>query len=181
MLFVVDASGSMAAWQRMRQTKAAVLALLVRAYQQRDQVALLAFRGQGTELVLPPARGRATARRALEALPTGGTTPLAHALVAAGRFIRGQRRRQPGRPIWTILLTDGRTNVALASDDPWHDALEQAKVLAKSNSKCLIVNTETGWPRFSRAHALADALQADCLDLEEVLGRSLVDPWRRAI
>src|SRR5262249_35799737 len=75
---VVDASGSMAAWRRMRQTKAAVLSLLVQAYRRRDRVALLAFRGGGTELVLPPTWGLSAARRALEALPVGGTTPLAH-------------------------------------------------------------------------------------------------------
>lgn len=181
LFFVVDASGSMAAWQRMRQTKAAVLALLVRAYQHRDQVVLLAFRGRGTELVLPPARGLAAARQALEALPAGGTTPLAHGLASAGRFIRGQQRRQPGRPIWTVLLTDGRTNVALGSGDPWRDALGQAQVLAHFGNAMLVVDTETSWPRFGRAHDLAIALGADCLALEEVLGRPLPDPWRQAI
>src|SRR5262249_10672277 len=71
LLFVLDASGSMAAWQRMRRTKAAVLALLRQADQRRDRVALLAFRGRGAELVLPPARGFETAERALEGLPVG--------------------------------------------------------------------------------------------------------------
>src|SRR5205807_1564474 len=116
-------------WQRMRQTKAAVLSLLVQAYQRRDQVALLAFRDQGAEWVLPPTRGLQPARKALEALPVGGTTPLAHGLAAACRFVYTQQRRQPHQPIWTILLTDGRTNVSMTSADPWQDALSQARML----------------------------------------------------
>jgi magnesium chelatase subunit D len=177
LLFVVDASGSMAAWQRMRQTKAAVLALLRQAYQRRDRVALLAFRGRGAELVLPPARGFETAERALEDLPVGGATPLAHGLAAACRLVRGQRRRQPGQPVWTVLLTDGRANVGLAAD-PWQDALAQARALAACGTECLVVDTETGWPRFGRAGRLAQALAAPCLTLEEVLGPRLPVPRR---
>ncbi len=175
LLFVVDASGSMAAWQRMRQTKAAVLALLRQAYQRRDRVALLAFRGQGAELVLAPTRGLPVARQALEDLPVGGTTPLAEGLAAARRFLRREQRRQPRQPVWTVLLTDGRANAAAA--DPWYDALAQARLLASCGSECLVVDTETGWPRFGRAGVLARALGAPCLSLEDVLGRPL--PERR--
>jgi magnesium chelatase subunit D len=181
LLFVVDASGSMAAWQRMRQTKAAVLALLRQAYQRRDRVALLALRGRGAELVLPPARGFDAARRALEDLPVGGATPLAHGLAAACRLVRGQQRRQPRQPVWTVLLTDGRTNVSLSAADPWQDVLAQARALAACGSECLVVDTETGWPRFGRARRLAAALAASCLSLEEVLGRPLPDHWRPAV
>jgi magnesium chelatase subunit D len=178
LLFVVDASGSMAAWQRMRQTKAAVLSLLRQAYQRRDRVALLAFRGRGAEVVLPPARGFEAARRALEDLPVGGPTPLAHGLAAACRLVRGQQRRQP---VWMVLLTDGRTNVALGSADPWQDALLQARALAACGTECLVVDTETGWPRFGRTGRLAQALAAPCLSLQELLGRPLPDSWRPAV
>jgi magnesium chelatase subunit D len=181
LLFVVDASGSMAAWQRMRQTKAAVLALLVRAYQCRDRVALLAFRGGGAELVLPPARGLRTARRALEELPVGGTTPLAHGLAAACRLVRGQQRRQPDQPVWTVVLTDGRANVPLSSADSWRDALGQARALAACGTDCLLVDTQTGWPRLGRTQQLARALAASYLALQDVLGRPLPDPGRRAV
>lgn len=198
LLFVLDASGSMAAWKRMRQTKAAVLALVLQAYQHRDRVALLAFRGSGAELVLPPTRGLGRARQALEELAVGGSTPLAHGLAAARDLVRRQQRRQPRQPIWTVLLTDGRTNVPMADcrvqradsshaarrspqaaiADAWADALAQGRALAATGCDCLVVDTETGWPRFGRARFLAEALGAECLPLEKVLGRPLADRWR---
>jgi magnesium chelatase subunit D len=181
LLFVVDASGSMGAWLRMRRTKAAVLALLVQAHQRRDRVALLAFRGEGTQLVLPATRGLAAARDALETLPVGGTTPLADGLDIAGRFVRRQQRVQRRQPIWTVLLTDGRANVPSGTADPWQDALAGARALRACGTDCLVVDTETGWPRFGRAGLLARALGATCLSLEEVLGRPLPDSWRQAV
>jgi magnesium chelatase subunit D len=181
LLFVIDASGSMAAWQRMRRTKAAVLALLVQAYQRRDRVALLAFRGPGAELVLPPTRGLTAARQALEDLAVGGTTPLAGGLSAACRFVRRQQRCQPRQPIWTVVLTDGRANVPTVTADAWRDALAGARTLAACGTDCLVVDTETGWPHFGRAALLARALGATCLPLDEVLGRRLPDRWRAAV
>jgi magnesium chelatase subunit D len=170
----------MAAWQRMRQTKAAVLALLLQAYQRRDRVALLAFREHGTELVLPPARGLQTVRQAIEALPVGGATPLAHGLTAACRLIRSQQRREPRLPVWTVLLTDGRTNVPLLTSDPWQDALAQARALAAIATEVLVVDTELGGARFGQARELARLMQARCLGLEEVLGRPLPQRQRFA-
>jgi magnesium chelatase subunit D len=177
LLFLIDASGSMAAWKRMRQTKSAVLALLLQAYQRRDRIAFLVFRGRGAEIVLPPTRGLRTARRVLEELPVGGTTPLAQGLAAAARFLGQQRRRQPRQPIWTVLLTDGRANVARGTRDPWLDALAQARALRASATEFLVVDTETGWPRFGKAAELARALDAACLGVEEVLGPPVRDPY----
>jgi magnesium chelatase subunit D len=181
LLFVVDTSGSMAAWRRMRQTKAAVLSLLAQAYQRRDRVALLAFRGTDAELVLPPARGLHAARAALEHLPVGGATPLAHGLAAAARLVRAQQRRQPRLPVWVVVLTDGRANVPAFSADAWADALAQARGLAACAAECLVVDTESGWPRLGKAGELARVLGAECLAVEQVLGRPLADPWRRAV
>jgi magnesium chelatase subunit D len=134
---------------------------------------LLAFRGNDAELVLPPTHGLAKPKQALEDLPTGGLTPLAHGLAAARRFIVRQRRGQRQQPIWTVLLTDGRANVPMTSGDPWEDAVVQARGLAGCDSEFLLVDTETGWPRFGRAEQLAHVLGADCVSLEEVLGRPL--------
>jgi magnesium chelatase subunit D len=181
LLFVVDTSGSMAAWRRMRQTKAAILSLLVQAYRRRDRVALLAFRGTGAELVLPPARGLTAARAALEELPVGGATPLAHGLAAAVRLIGTQSRRHPRQPVWVVVLTDGRANVPASSADAWADALAQARGLAACAAECLVVDTETGWPRLGKAGELARVLGAECLAVEQVLGQPLADPWRRAV
>jgi magnesium chelatase subunit D len=172
LLFLLDTSGSMAAWQRMRQTKAAVLALLTQAYRQRDRIALLAFHDSAVDLVLPPRRGIGLAREALEALPAGGTTPLAAGLAACRRLIRSENRKDPRVPIWTILLTDGRANAA-AAGDPWQEALREARRLALAAPHCLVVDTETGCPRFGRARELAHVLGAEHLPLEEVLGRPL--------
>jgi magnesium chelatase subunit D len=175
LLFVIDGSGSMAARKRMRQTKSAVLALLVRAYQRRDRVAFLVFRGTRAEMVLAPTRGLRTARRVLEELAVGGTTPLAHGLMAAGRLIHHYQRRQSRQPIWTILLTDGRANVSANGGDPWHDALAQARMLRSSGGEFLVVDTETGWPRFHRAVELAHFLGAPCYPVDDVLGQPLPD------
>jgi magnesium chelatase subunit D len=181
LFFLVDCSGSMAACQRMRRTKAAILALLTQAYQRRDRVAMLAFHGNNAELVLRPTRGLPAARRALEVLPVGGTTPLAQGLAAGRALIQRERRRDPQQSIWTVVLTDGRANVSISSNDPWQDALAEAKRLTDCASACLVIDTETGWPCFGRACELANALGADYLPLDDVLGKPLADPWRRAV
>jgi magnesium chelatase subunit D len=181
LLFVIDASGSMGAWQRMRRTKSAVLSLLVRAYQRRDQVALVVFRGHGAECVLPPTRRFRTVWRAIEQLPVGGTTPLAHGLAECHGVTRRHQRRQPRQPMWVVLLTDGRANVPLHSGDSWLDALCQGRALALCGVDCLVVDTETGWPRFGRAIELARAMDAHYMPLDEVLGRPLPDVWSKAV
>lgn len=112
--FVVDASGSMAL-HRMRQAKGAVNALLQQAYVHRDQVALLAFRGESAELLLPPSQSVELAKRALDVLPTGGGTPLAAALLAAFQVSEQARSRGIHRTT-LVLITDGRPNVPLRPD-----------------------------------------------------------------
>jgi magnesium chelatase subunit D len=180
LLFVVDASGSMAARQRMRQTKSAILSLLLQSYQRRDRIALLAFRGIGTELVLPPTCDLHSALRAVERLPVGGATPLALGLLEAKRLAHRQQRRQPRQPIWLILLTDGRANIALRDGDPWTDTLTAGRALKSHGLQSLVIDTETGWPRFDRARELAQAMGAPCIPLNEVLGRPLPERQRVA-
>lgn len=109
-IFVVDASGS-AALQRLAETKGAVELLLAEAYVKRTQVALIAFRGTGAELLLPPTRSLTRARRSLAELAGGGATPLASALEAAA--IMGVAERAKGRTPVLVIMTDGRGNVAL--------------------------------------------------------------------
>jgi magnesium chelatase subunit D len=92
--------------------------------------------------------------------------------------IRSQRRRQPRQAIWTVLLTDGRANVSTVLDDPWQDALAQARALRGSGAEFLVVDTETGWLRFGKAAEVARALNAACLPIEEVLGRPISDYFR---
>lgn len=125
--FLVDASGSMAL-HRMRQAKGAVNALLQQAYVHRDQVALLAFRGERADLLLPPSQSVELAKRALDVLPTGGGTPLAAALLAAYQISEQARSRGIFRTT-IVLITDGRPNVPLKADPTMDKArrLEQAR------------------------------------------------------
>ncbi len=125
--FLVDASGSMAL-HRMRQAKGAVNALLQQAYVHRDQVALLAFRGNQADLLLPPSQSVELAKRALDVLPTGGGTPLAAALLAAYQISEQARARGIFRTT-IVLITDGRPNVPLRAEPGMDKAarLEQAR------------------------------------------------------
>lgn len=112
--FLVDASGSMAL-HRMRQAKGAVNALLQQAYIHRDQVALLAFRGERADVLMPPSQSVELAKRALDVLPTGGGTPLAAALLGAYQ-IAEQARSRGIHQTTLVLITDGRPNVPLSFD-----------------------------------------------------------------
>jgi magnesium chelatase subunit D len=171
-LFVVDASGSMAAQSRMAALKGAVLDLLTDAYQRRDQVAVVAFRGQGAELLLAPTRSVDLAEQGLRELPTGGRTPLPHALQLALETLH--RTDAATLPPLLVVLTDGRANVALADGgDPWREALALAEQLAARRVPALVIDTENGYLRLGRAAQLATALGADCLTLEELSADSL--------
>jgi len=127
LIFVVDASGS-AALARLAEAKGAVELLLAQAYAQRDQVALVAFRGAGAETLLPPTRSLVQAKRQLAALPGGGGTPLAAGLLAAGEMA-AQARRQGLSP-FLACLTDGRGNIALDGTPGREAALADARSVA---------------------------------------------------
>jgi magnesium chelatase subunit D len=171
-LLVVDASGSMAAQRRMEAVKGAVLTLLTDAYQRRDQVAVIAFRGEDATLLLAPTRSVERAEQGLRALPTGGRTPLPHALQLALETLEqaGDNMAQP----LLVLLTDGRANVALVDGgDPWRESLALAELLAGRGVPSLVLDTEAGFLRLGRAAQLAQVLGAECLTLEALSAQSL--------
>jgi magnesium chelatase subunit D len=173
-LLVVDASGSMAARRRMEAVKSCVFGLLQDAYQRRDQVAVICFRGERAELVLPPTRQVEQAELALRELPTGGRTPLAHALHLAASTLA---QRDGATPL-LVVLSDGRANVALnvalnESADPWQESLDAAKGLAARGTPALVLDTEQDFVRLGRAHELAQALRADYLPLDQLSGDQL--------
>ncbi len=171
-LFVVDASGSMAGLRRMEMVKGAVIALLSDAYQQRDEVGVIAFRGAAAEVLLAPTRSVEIAERELRELPTGGRTPLAHALKAAHEVLARAARSGP-EPLM-IVLSDGRANVALEPGaDPWRESLEWAHVLGRGGVTALVLDTEAGQVRLGRAGELARALGAQCLALDGFDSQSL--------
>lgn len=168
-LFVVDASGSMAAQRRMEAVKGAVLSLLTDAYQQRDEVAVISFRGESGQLLLSPTRSVDLAEQNLRELPTGGRTPLPHALSLALETLE-----KTGMPPLLVLLTDGKANVALNDgNDPWQESLKFAGLLAGRGVAALVLDTETGYLRLGKARQLAEALGAEYLTLEELSAENL--------
>ncbi|WP_050478084.1 putative cobaltochelatase [Herbaspirillum rhizosphaerae] len=170
-LFVVDASGSMAAQRRMEAVKGAVLALLTDVYQRRDQVAVIGFRGDKASLLLAPTRSVDLAEQGLRELPTGGRTPLPHALQLALQTLEQSNGIAP--PL-LVLLSDGKGNVALENGgDPWRETLALAEQLAARGTPALVLDTETGYVRLGRAAQLAQALGAECMTLEELTADNL--------
>jgi len=168
-LFVVDASGSMAAQRRMEAVKGAVLSLLTDAYQQRDEVAVISFRGESAQLLLSPTRSVDLAEQNLRELPTGGRTPLPHALSLALETLE-----KTNMPPLLVLLSDGKANVALNDgNDPWQESLRFAQLLAERGVPALVLDTETGYLRLGRARQLAQALGAEYLTLEELSAENL--------
>ena len=183
LLFVVDASGSMGVKARMSATKGAILSLLLDAYQKRDKVALVVFRGDKAELALPPTSSVDSAAKMLKELPVGGRTPLAAALAEAHRQLDMQLRKDPdGRPI-VIILTDGKGNVGLGGElKPHLQALAMAERMGFDGQvKFVVVDTEPqGVVRLGLSQKLADALGAELFFIEDLKAKDLVDLARRS-
>ncbi|HSK99794.1 MAG TPA: putative cobaltochelatase [Rubrobacteraceae bacterium] len=166
-LFVVDASGSMAARSRMSAVKGAVLSLLADAYQRRDKVGIVSFRGQEARLLLPPTPSTELATSRLGELPTGGRTPLAAGLEKAAEVLARERIRERERRPLLVLLTDGR---ATAGPDPRAAATK----LGSLDVASVVVDTEEGYVRLGMAASLAGAMGARCLRLEDLRADALV-------
>ncbi|MEO3774748.1 magnesium chelatase subunit D family protein [Micromonospora sp. B9E7] len=165
-LFVVDASGSMGARQRMTAVKDAVLALLTDAYQRRDKVAVIGFRGSGARTLLPATSSVLAASTRLAELPTGGRTPLAEGLLAAADLLRVERLRDPKRRPLVLVVTDGR---ATAGTRPLDRTAAAAKVLAATGAPCVVVDCESGPVRLNLASRLANQLDAPRHQLDDVV------------
>ncbi|SEG97989.1 magnesium chelatase subunit D [Nonomuraea solani] len=163
-LFVVDASGSMATRKRMSAVKTAVLSLLLDAYQRRDKVGLITFRGSGAELVLPPTSSVEAGAARLRSLPTGGRTPLAAGLVRAAEVLRVERLRDPARRPLLVLVTDGRATSPGSSD-----AVRQAAGLLEGTA-AVVVDCERGPVRLGLAVELAMRLRARLVSLDSLTG-----------
>jgi magnesium chelatase subunit D len=160
-LFAVDASGSMAARRRMEAVKGAVLSLLLDAYERRDKVGLVCFRGAGAELLLPPTSSVDAAARRLETMPAGGRTPLAAGLAEARATLHRERLRDPLRRPLLVVVTDGRHT---AGGDPE----AAAAVLRNDGVAAVVVDCESGPVRLGLAAGLAQALGAGYLNLNSL-------------
>jgi magnesium chelatase subunit D len=170
-LFVVDASGSMAARQRMSAVKGAVLSLLLDAYQRRDKVGLVTFRGTSAETALPPTSSVEAGARRLRELPTGGRTPLAAGLLRAALVLRAERLRDPARRPLLVVVTDGR-----ATHGSVDDALRASDLLRETAS--VVVDCESGPVRLGLATRLAVRLGAEAVRLEDLAADGLADVVR---
>ncbi len=173
-LFVVDASWSMAAAERMEATKGAIMSLLMDAYQRRDQVGLVVFQRDRARLVLPPTSSVDLASRALRDIPVGGKTPLSSGLLLAYRICEGARRRDAEvRPL-IILLTDGAGNVSMTGMPAQEEAMHIARLLHQASFNSVVVNMEHAAFDRGLANALAEAMGAPCFCLPELAAESLV-------
>jgi len=174
-LFVVDASGSMAAHARMGAVKGAVLSLLLDAYQRRDKVGLIAFRGSAAQVLLPPTSSVEAAAARLAALPAGGRTPLAAGLLTAGEVLAVERLRDPRRRPLLVLVTDGR---ATGGADPLAAARREATRLAAARIASVVVDCESGQVRLGLAAVIAQTLGGFVLRLDELTAEPLANSIR---
>ncbi|MEM6109277.1 magnesium chelatase subunit D family protein [Mycobacterium sp. 050272] len=164
-IFVVDASGSMAARDRMAAVSGAALSLLRDAYQRRDKVAVITFRQHEARLLLPPTSSAHIAGRRLARFDTGGKTPLAEGLLAARELIVRERTRDRARRPLVVVLTDGR---ATAGPDPLGRSAIAASRLAAEGSAAVVVDCETSYVRLGLAQQLGRQLAAPTVRLEQL-------------
>jgi magnesium chelatase subunit D len=169
-LLLIDSSGSHARQEKMRLVKGAALGLLHRSFSKDDEVAIIAFRGADAQTLLEPSRQVNDAVTTLEYLPTGGRTPLVHALELARTYLTPST--------FLILLSDGRANVSLRGGDPWHEALESASTF---NCRALVVDTEDPNSPVQRVSELADALGASSINLASLEQLDLMDIKRSTV
>ncbi|MDB6101602.1 MAG: magnesium chelatase, partial [Gammaproteobacteria bacterium] len=166
-LFLVDASASMATQRRLELAKGAVLGLLKSNYQHRDEVALMVFRGDGADVVMPFTSSIEGVEEALGDVPTGGRTPLARALIDAAKILRTRE------PALLLVFTDGRANVSVSDGDPWEESLAACEALRDACAGAVVVDCEPGPIVLGRARQLAAALGAECIALTALEGNGL--------
>jgi magnesium chelatase subunit D len=164
-IFVVDASGSMAARDRMAAVSGATLSLLRDAYQRRDKVAVITFRQHSAQLLLPPTSSAHIAGRRLAKFDTGGRTPLAEGLLAAHQLVLREKVRDRARRPLLVVLTDGR---ATAGPDPLGRSRLAAARLVAEGAAAVVVDCETSYVRLGLAQQLAGQLRAPTVRLEQL-------------
>ncbi len=174
----VDASGSMGAADRMDAAKAAVLDLLVDAYQRRDRVGLVSFRGDDAEVVLAPTASVELAQLKLKSLPTGGATPLAAGMVRSMELLEAEARRDADVIPWLVIVTDGRANVGLNGGLGSEDARAVAARLRAAKINTLVLDTGSGPRSVSGAREVARAAGGEHIRLTALDGKSMAEAVR---
>lgn len=174
-LFVVDASWSMAVAERMSATKGAILSLLTDAYQRRDRVGLIVFQKDRANLILPPTNSVQLAQRALVDIPVGGKTPLSAGLFLARDVVMREKRMHPDVMPLLIFLTDGAGNVALGDASPQREAHDLADQIAEDEIRCVVINMEHAAFDQGLANALAEHLKSPCYTLSQLHAQNLYE------
>ena len=180
-LFVVDASWSMAVSERMEATKGAVLSLLTDAYQQRDRVGMIVFQKDRSTLVLPPTNSVELAKQRLADLPVGGKTPLSAGLWQALQTIQQEIRRSPDLRPLLILLTDGAGNVSMGDMPPQLEAYHIAEQIQAAGIQSIVVNMESQAYDEGYADALAEHLGGICHTLDSLQATKLLHMVRQEL
>lgn len=177
-LFVVDASGSMAARHRMEATKAAILSLLRDSYVHRDSVGLIAFRKESAEVLLPFTRSVERAERLLASMPTGGKTPLAHGLRMAYTMCDRLLRSHKAERIQIICITDGRATSG-DSEDPVSESKQWARILGTLPVDCIVIDTETGFIKLGLAKELCKLMNGSYYAMDTISANRILRISRR--
>lgn len=177
-MFVVDASWSMAVAERMSATKGAILSLLTDAYQRRDRVGLIVFQKNRATLILPPTNSVQLAQRALADIPVGGKTPLSAGLFMAYEIIRREKLLHPDVNPLMILLTDGAGNVSLSHLPPQEESNRLAEQIAADEIRSVVINMEHAAFDQGLAQNLAEHLKAPCYTLSDLKAEVLYQKVR---
>jgi len=172
-LFLVDASWSMAVAERMNATKGAILSLLMDAYQRRDRVGLIVFQKDRATLVLPPTNSVQLAQRALVDIPVGGKTPLSAGLLMAYDVLSHEKYIHPDVEPLLIVLTDGAGNVAIGTMPPQEESYKFADLIANEKTRSIVINMEHAAFDQGLAQKLADHLESPCYTLSELKAENL--------
>ncbi|HKY83257.1 MAG TPA: VWA domain-containing protein [Anaerolineales bacterium] len=180
-LFVVDASWSMAVAERMSATKGAILSLLTDAYQRRDRVGLIVFQKDRALTVLPPTNSVHLAHKALTDIPVGGKTPLSAGLRLAYELFQQERIAHPDVLPLLILLTDGAGNVSMSHLPPQEEAHAIADLIHRSDVRAVVINMEHAAFDQGLATGLAEHLGGPCYTLSELKAESLYRAVRQEI
>ncbi len=179
-LFVVDASWSMAVSERMQATKGAIMSLLTDAYQRRDRVGLIVFQKDRASMVLPPTNSVLLAKKALANIPVGGKTPLSAGLLLAYETIRREKTLHPDIVPLMILLTDGAGNVSMSSNlPPTEEAYRIADLFMNDNVRTVTVNMEHVAFDQGLASKLAERMHGPCYTLAQLRADTLLETVRK--
>lgn len=179
LVFVLDSSGSMGVSQRMKETKAAIISLLIDAYQKRDKVALVVFKQNNAELILPPTSSVEMAKKLLEYIPTGGKSPLNHGLLAGFHCIMAEFKKHKECKPLLVLISDGRVNVSINKDlNPMLEASQIALQIKNKQIDSLIIDTEKGYMKLGKLREIADTMGAKYMKIEDLKAESIVKAIR---